>query len=330
MIPYGIESSGRLFTGLEVSQFSQQGPNGARLHDRNAGPGIRGPVESGISVSRVRQNLVWLARRVIRRCYADASFDAAAQVSFYFVLSLFPFLLMLAGLLGWLPTTGRWDAFAAWLTNYFPRRTQHTMLTIMLDLSHGYRRFLSFGLLLTIWSASTGFLSLMSALSQAYGTKDQRSYLKRRLIAMSTTISAAALLVIWFGVWNAGHLLVAIISQDFAYAVLFNQQWKILQGIATFLVLWLGVDTITWVLPGGRKKWRWVTPGSILSVLSLSATSSALNFYMNHAGSVSRLYGTLTGFIVIMLWIYVANLSLLIGAEMDAAVAEFKTHPAGA
>jgi membrane protein len=268
--------------------------------------------------------------RVIGRCYADASFDAAAQVSFYFVLSLFPFLLMLAGLLGWLPTTGRWDAFAAWLTNYLPRRTQHTMLTIMLDLSHGYRSFLSFGLVLTIWSASTGFLSLMSALSQAYGTKDQRSYLKRRLIAMSTTISAAAFLIIWFGVWNAGHLLVAIISQDFRYAVLFNQQWKILQGIATFLVLWLGVDTITWVLPGGRKKWRWVTPGSILSVLSLSATSSALNFYMNHAGSVSRLYGTLTGFIVIMLWIYVANLSLLIGAETDAAVAEFKIQPAGA
>jgi membrane protein len=280
------------------------------LHDRNRGTGITWPVESRISVSRVTRYLVWLVHRVIRRCYADASFDAAAQVSFYFVLSLFPFLLMLAGLLDWLPTTGRWDTFAAWLTDYLPRRTQHTMLTI--------------------WSASTGFLSLMSALSQAYGTKDQRSYLKRRLIAMSTTISAAALLVIWFGAWNAGHLLVAVISQDFRYAVLFNQQWKILQGIATFLVLWLGVATITWVLPGGRKKWRWVTPGTILSVFSLSATSSALNFYMNHAGSVSRLYGTLTGFTVIMLWIYVANLSLLIGAETDATVSEFKVHPAGA
>lgn len=80
------------------------------------------------------------------------------------------------------------------------------MLTLMLDLSRSYRSFLSFGLLLTIWSASTGFLSLMSALSQAYGEKDQRSYLKRRLIAMTTTILAAAFRVIWFGVWNENLL----------------------------------------------------------------------------------------------------------------------------
>ncbi len=267
---------------------------------------------------------------MVQRCYFDASFDVAAQVSFYFVLSLFPFLLMLAGLLGWLPTTARWDGFAGWLSNYLPRRTQHTMLTIMLDLSRGYRSFLSFGLLLTIWSASTGFLSLMSALSQAYGKKDGRSYLKRRLIAMTTTVLAAAFLVISFGVWNAGHFLVAMISQDFRYAVLFDHQWRILQGIVTFFVLWLGVDLITYVLPGGHKRWKWATPGSVLSVLSLSLTSSALNFYMNHATNISRLYGTLTGFIVIMLWIYVANLSLLIGAETDTALTEFKTDAAGA
>jgi len=287
-------------------------------------------VQGRISASRVRKDLVPLVHRVIRRCHADSSFDAAAQVSFYFVLSLFPFLLMLAGLLGWLPTTARWEEFATWLTNYLPRRTQHTMLTIMLDLSRSYRSFLSFGLLLTIWSASTGFLSLMSALSQAYGTKDQRSYLKRRLIAMATTILAAAFLVIWFGVWNAGHFLVAIISQDFRYAVLFNHQWRVLQGMVTFFVLWLGVDLITYVLPGGRKRWKWATPGSVLSVLSLSLTSSALNFYMNHAGNIARLYGTLTGFMVIMLWIYVANLSLLVGAETDAVLTEFKTQAAGA
>jgi uncharacterized BrkB/YihY/UPF0761 family membrane protein len=288
--------------------FLSKDQAGARLHDRNRGTGITWPVESRISISRVRPDLVWLVHRVIGRCYADAAFDAAAQV----------------------PTTGRWDAFAAWLTIYLPRRTQPTMLTMMLDLSHRHRSFLSFGLVLTPWSASTGFLSPMSALSLSRGTKDQRSYLKRRRIAMPTTISAAALLVIWLGVWNAGHLLVAVISQSFRCAVLFNQQWKILQGIATLLVLWLGVDTITGVLPGGRKKWRSVTPGSMLILLSLSAISSALNFYTNHAGRLSRVYGALTGFIVIMLWIYVANLSLLIGAEADAAVAEFTIHPAGA
>ena len=109
----------------------------------------------------VCSGLIRLVRSVGLRCYRDSSLDMAAQVSFYFVLSLFPFLLLLAAIVGWVPTTIGWDVFARWLATYLPTRSQHAMLALMLDLSHGYGGFLSFGLLLAVWSASTGFLSLM-------------------------------------------------------------------------------------------------------------------------------------------------------------------------
>src|SRR3984885_12335243 len=108
-----------------------------------------------------RPNPLYLVPKIWDRLNSDDCIDLAAQVSFYFVLSLFPFFLVLASLLGWIPTTDRWDTFADWLTTYFPSQARRTVLTSMLELSHGYASFLSIGLLATIWSASSGFMSLM-------------------------------------------------------------------------------------------------------------------------------------------------------------------------
>ena len=97
----------------------------------------------------------------------DDVVDLAAQVSFYFVLSLVPFLIVLAAIVGWLPSSTLWQSFAQWITDYFPNRSRQAVFATILDLTRGYTGFLSFGLLAAIWSASSGFMSLMEALSIA-------------------------------------------------------------------------------------------------------------------------------------------------------------------
>src|SRR5262249_11314703 len=72
------------------------------------------------STLRLCKFLVLLLQHVWRRCSSDNCPDLAARVSFYFVLSLFPFFLMMAALIGWIPTTSKWDAFTGWLITYFP------------------------------------------------------------------------------------------------------------------------------------------------------------------------------------------------------------------
>ena len=236
----------------------------------------------------------------------------------------------MAGLLGWIATTSDWAQFAAWLTTYLPARTQYAALTAMLELSKGYGAFLSFGLILTMWSASTGFLSLMDALSVAFGVKERRSYFKRRVIAICATILSALFVLLCFGIWNVGHLLAGVISHDFHYFVFFSVQWKLARWIATLLVICIGVDLINYFLPGSRQPWRWISAGTAFSVIGFVAASALLNLYVNHNPDVPRIYGALTGFIFLMLWIYFASLSLLIGAETDAAVRELTSHEAAA
>jgi membrane protein len=267
-----------------------------------------------------------LVRSIWKRCVGDSCPDLAAQVSFYFVLSAFPFLLVLSGILGWISTTSEWSRFALWLTSYMPIRMQHAVLITMLELAKGYGAFLSFGLILTLWSASTGFLSLMDALSIAYGVPEQRSYLKRRLIAICATIVAALFVVVCFWIWMAGDSLAALISSHYSFVVLLPVQWKIARWLATLVVICLGVDLINYFLPYGHHRWRWISAGSTFTALAVVLASVCLNLYMSYSPSISRIYGALASFIFLMLWIYLATLSLIVGAETESALRELTAH----
>jgi len=100
----------------------------------------------------------------------------------------------------------------------------------------------------------------------------------------------------------------------------------VLRWLMTLLMLAAGVYLINHFLPVRPKEKHQITPGMILTVLSLSVITSAFNFYMKHTSEISQVYGALTGFIVMMLWIYLASFSLILGAETDTAVAELSTQ----
>jgi membrane protein len=273
---------------------------------------------------------VALVRKIWERLVSDDCADLAAQVSFYFVLSLSPFFLVLASLLGWIPTTDRWAAFADWLTTYFPDQARRAILTNMLELSHGYASFLSIGLLATVWSASSGFLSLMEALSIAYGVKDDRSYFKKRLIATGATLVAAVFALLSFALWNFGHVVKGLLITDFHYLLLFQTQWRVARWIATLVLLFLGIDLINYFLPAEGRPWRWYSPGTVFVALAFGVATLGFDFFVTHGSNIPKIYGALAGFVVLMLWIYAANLILLIGAETDTAVRARRLHEAGA
>jgi membrane protein len=88
----------------------------------------------------------------------------------------------------------------------------------------------------------------------------------------------------------------------------------------------LGIDLINYFLPAAQRPWRWFPPSTILLALSFVGVTLIFNLYLTHASYIARLYGTLAGFIVLMLWIYIANLILLIGAETDTALRELRSN----
>jgi membrane protein len=272
---------------------------------------------------------VALVRKIWERLDSDDCADLAAQLSFYFVLSLSPFFLVLTSRLGWIPTADRWDAFADWLTTFSPDERRRAVLASLLALSHGYASFLSIGLLATVWSASSGFLNLMEALSIAYGIKDGRSYFKNPLIATVTTL-VAAVFALGFALWNFSHVVNGLIITDFHYFVLLQTQWRMARWIATLVLLFLGIALINCFLPAEWRSWRWFSPGTVFVVLAFGVAALGFTFYVAHGFNIPKIYGVVAGLIVLVLWIYAANLMLLIGAETDTALRERRPHEAGA
>jgi len=261
-----------------------------------------------------------LFRKIWRRIEKDDCFDLAAQTSFYFVLSLFPFCLVLAIIVGRLPSSTLWSTFAAWIVKYLPRDSRNLVLLTILRMMHYSPGFLSFGLLATIWSASAGFVSLMESLSIAYGAKDTRSYLRKHAIGAVFTILAAIFALVTFGVMAFGHwelprLLSGVTTWSVSRSASRLGRWT-----ASAILLGLGIDLINFFLPNVRRPWRWLSPGTVFVVLTLVLSSVGFNVYFSYFSSYPRIYGAIGGFIVLMLWIYLASVILLVGAETDCEI----------
>jgi membrane protein len=273
-----------------------------------------------------RKAFAAIVKSVWQKVQADNCVDMAAQVSFYFVLSLFPFFLVLAAILSWMPSTTLWESFVQWIMAYFPRFSRNMIFAAIVDLTRGNTGFLSIGLVTTIWSASSGFVSLMEALTVAYGGRDHRSFWEKRLIAVSATVGAAVFFILFFGLWTAGQWALSEVSPHSGSVLLGLARRKGIWWIVTILLVCIGIDLANYFLPAMKRRWHWLSTGTIFVTLSFIVTSTSFNFYVRHSPMISRVYGTLAGFIILMMWIYLAVLILLIGAETDTAIDEWR-HP---
>lgn len=294
----------------------------ARVRTSDSGGSAPDDADLASSPAKKRGSIlsVRLIRKIVACAISDDCSDMAAQMSFYFVLSVFPFFIVVAALVGWLPSTGLWQSFAQWITDYLPGQSRRAIFEIILGLSHDYTGFLSFGLLATLWTASSGFVSLMDSLSVIYSTRETRGYWKRRGIAMCATIVSAIFLLATFGLLGFGHRVAIFVSGGVGTTYTFRAGWVIARWVVTFGLLCLAINCVNFFLPNGRRPWHWFTPGSLLAAITLFASLRAFNVYLRYFSNVPKIYGALAGFIMLMIWIYLVNFIVLIGAETDRAI----------
>jgi membrane protein len=274
----------------------------------------------GLQILQLEHGLHALVSQVWRRVQSDDCVDLAAQMSFYFALSLLPFCLVLAMVVGWLPSTALWTSFATWMVTYLPRQSRQLLLSTILGLVNYSTSFLSLGLITAVWSASAGFVSMMESLSLVYGAQDERPYWRKHAIAACATLLAIVFMIAVFGLMALGRWGFDMAPERLKSWRGSHAAWEIGRWIVTTAVICLAIDLINFVLPVVRRPWRWLTPGTAFVIVTLLASSESFTMYFQRFSSYSRIYGALGGFIILMLWIYTGSLILLIGAEADCAI----------
>ena len=265
---------------------------------------------------RARLSFKQLTVKVWSESIKDDVFGTAAELSYYFLLALFPLLIFLTSLIGFLPMTH--SGLVGDLERVVPPDAMKLVRETLADVvSHRNSGLLSFGLIFSLWSASSGVASLMSGLNRAYDFVEKRSFWKRRLVAITLTIAAVLLVAIGSMVIMIGSRLGHWVRRAFEVSGEFSVLSTILGYVVGFVLLLTGIASLYFFGPDIKRK-QPVMPGALFATAGVVIGSLLFSFYLRMAPSASATYGSLGAVVTLMLWLYLIGLVLLIGGEINS------------
>jgi len=250
----------------------------------------------------------------------------SAQLAYFFLLSLFPFLLFLVTLLGYLPIDN--PSVIEMLSTYLPADVVYMIDTNVNQLvTNRSGGLLSIGIIGTIWSASNGMNAITKSFNRAYEVEADRSFIIARLIAIGLTLGmilviAVALLLPVFGKL-IGEQFFAIfnLSDDFL------RIWNMLRWIISSVIFFIVFFVLYLLAPHTKIKARHAVWGALFSTVAWQITSLGFSFYVNTLGNYSATYGSLGTVIVLMIWFYLSGIIITTGGVLNAVIRnwEFQT-----
>jgi membrane protein len=267
----------------------------------------------------------WIAtlKRAGKGFKADGLQDWAAALTYYSVLSLFPLLIVMVALIG--------------LFGEYPR-TVNSMLDIVREIAPGSTAdtverslsgvvrdkggagaLLGVGLVTALWSASGYIGAFMRAANGVYDVEETRPFWKLRPLQLVITL----VMVVLIAVLAIGFVASGSVARSIGDVIGLGDGavtvWNIAKWPVMLLVAVVMIALLTWVGPNVKQpKLRWITPGSALGLLILIVASVGFAFYTANFGSYNATYGALGGVIIFLIWLWIANLALLFGVELDA------------
>lgn len=251
----------------------------------------------------------------------DNCLGLAAQLSFYFLLALFPALLFLVAMAGYLPVDNALDEWLATIDTVAPRELVDLVRTEVDQLVAGDRAsLLTLGILGAIWSSSAATVAIIDALNRAYDVTEWRPWWKRRLVAIALTIALALFTLVSLALVLIGPDLAARGAEWLRLAPAVSIVWAIARWPVMILCVVLAVDLVYHFAPNRTARWAWITPGALLATFLWIASSFVFKFYVTSLGDYAATYGAIGSAIVTMLWFYVSGVAVLVGAELNAVI----------
>ncbi len=272
------------------------------------------------------RNISWLelAKRVWKEAQEDNIFGRAAELSYYFLLALFPLLIFLTSIIGIMlgSGTGTRHALFDYLARIMPPSAFQLIDATMYEVSQasGGGK-ISFGLLAALWAASNGMGAITGSLNVAYDLTESRPWWKQRLVAVTLTVALSVLIIGALVLVVAGGHIGEGVANHYGFGPAFATAWKIIQWPVVFAFLILAFALIYYFAPDlHEQKWQWLTPGAAIGVALWLLVSFGFRLYLQYFDSYSKTYGSLGAVIILMLWLYFTGCAVLIGGEINSEI----------
>ena len=269
----------------------------------------------------IKQSLITVYNDV----YDERLFVFAAGLSYYFVLSLFPLLVSLASLLGYVPIPHLFEGLLNLMAKLVPGDGMSLVRTVVSDVvSHKHRHILPLGLVFTIWTASSGFAATIDGLNVVYRVRETRRVWKTRPIALGLTLIAGSLLLLAAGLMVEGTYVGLWFTSRFEVDSGILAVWRYLQwGIAIVFAV-LAVELLYHFGPDVKQHFRDSLSGAIVAVMSWIVLSYLLRSYFRHFESLDKTYGPLGAAIGLYVWLYLSGFAILVGGELNFLLCELR------
>lgn len=270
-------------------------------------------------------SLFEFGRRIYHQFTTDRMTTFAAALSYSALFAIFPFIIFLVALLGFLhiPQFFTWilDQARSALPIDAYQRVEDVVTQIQ---NQPQRGVLSFGILAALWAASSGVRALMGALNVAYGVEETRHWWKRYIISIVYTLALVILLIAAAGLMLLGPQAMEWLANRVGMSHAFVVVWTWLRFPVLVVLLMLLAAVIYYAVPNIRQPFRFITPGAVFAVVIWMLASFGFSLYVSNFTNYSATYGSLGGIVVLLFYFYISAAVLLIGAEVNAEVYKLK------
>lgn len=255
----------------------------------------------------------------------------ANGVAFSFILAIFPAIIFLFTLIPYItqyiPEVNT-ESIMEFLAGMMPASMYDVIASTVHDIISNQRGgLLTLGFVFSLYLATNGMMSLMSAFNACYKTNEKRGGLKMRLVATGLTINLAVVIILAIVLLVVGQLVLDYILQNL------NQlQWLegidkftvyllfFLRFLVIFIVFFITVSTIYYFGPAIHYNWRFFSIGSFLATILILAVSYGFSFYITNFGTYNKVYGSIGVLIALMVWVQLVTVVLLVGYEVNASI----------
>lgn len=293
--------------------------NGAQQENRGRGAGRPGQIPA-----RGWWDILLRTKNEITQ---DNVSIVAAGVAFFAMLAIFPAMAAVISIYGLMASPEQVQQQVAGLSGLMPQQAIDIIAQQLRSVAQRSSNALSFGLgvglIITLWSATKGIKSLMTALNIVYGETENRGFIKFNALAFLLTLGTILLMVVALALVVALPALLGNLGLvDAARTVASLARWPILA-----VVVILGLAVMYRFGPSrGSPEWNWVSWGAVIGTVLWLFGSALFSYYVSNFGSYGKTYGSVGAVVILLLWFYITAYIVLLGAELNAEMEHQTEH----
>ncbi len=267
---------------------------------------------------------LYLIKKFIKKIINDDIFALSAQFSYYIILAIFPFILLIVIFLShW--SSLLYDILSE-LKHLIPSQIYDLVYDIIKNSVSSYKmRYLSASIILLLWSASSSSVGIIKGINKAYGSEIKRNFIYMRIFGIIFILALMISFQLMFVFIVGGKYIINFILTVINMPTILISLLRIISYVIPILLLTVMLSLIYKFIPNKKIKFSYVIPGALISTLGCLINSLFFSVYVEYKTVYySNIYGNLSGIFILLLWINITSFIFLLGNEINAFIISIK------